>query len=151
MTRRFEGAITTPEDAPDSTRPPAVTRPPRPMSIEIAAAILMIGGALATIATVAAALGLDPAASDPGARPVVVLLVVLNVLTVIVGVLVRRGVAWIVCVNVVAIALFVELTAVPGGSATAALLAVLDAFVFVALVRNRPWFDWRPSAENPAR
>jgi hypothetical protein len=52
---------------------------------------------------------------------------------------------------VVAVALFVELTAVPGGSATAALLAVLDAFVFVALVRNRPWFVWRPSAENPAQ
>lgn len=151
MTRRFDGAITTPADAPDSTRLPATTRPPRPTSIEIAAAILIVGGFVATIATIAAALGLDPAASDPGARPVIVLLVALNVLTVIVGILVRQGVAWIACINVVAVLLFIELTAVPGGSATAALLAVLDGFVFVALVRNRAWFAWRPTAENPAR
>jgi hypothetical protein len=106
---------------------------------------------VAAVATLAAALGLDPAASEPGARPVIVLLVVLDVLTVIVGVLVRRGMAWIACINVVAVLLFVELTAVPGGSATAALLAVLDGFVFVALVRNRAWFDWRPPSESPAR
>jgi hypothetical protein len=151
MTRRFDGAITTPEELPDSTRPPLPDRPTRPVSLEIAAAILIVGGLVSTVATVAAAMGLDPAASDPGARPVIALLVVLNVLTVLVGFLVRRGAAWIVCVNVVAILLFVELTAVPGGSATAALLAVLDAFVFLALLRNRAWFDWRPSAEEPTR
>lgn len=151
MTRRFDGAITTPEDPPDSTRPPLPDRPARPVSLEVAAAILIVGGFMSTVATVAAAMGLDPAASDPGARPVIVLLVVLNVLTVAVGFLVRRGAAWIVCVNVVAILLFVELIAVPGGSATAALLAVLDAFVFVALLRNRAWFDWQPPVEEPTR
>jgi hypothetical protein len=151
MTRRFEGAITTSEDVPDSARLPAVTRPPRPMSIEISAAILIVGGFLATIATVAAALGLDPIAAEPGSRPVIILLVALNALTVFIGVLVRRGVAWILCINVVAVLLFVELTAVPGGRASAALLAVLDAFVFLALLRNRAWFDWRPPAAHTAR
>ena len=151
MTRRFDGAITTPEDAPDSSRVPTATRPPRPTSIEIASAILVVGGFLATVGTVAAALGLDPAAADAGARPVIALIVVLNALTVIVGVLVRRGAGWIVCVNVVAVLLFVEFTAVPGGNATALLLAVLDSFVFIALARNRAWFDWRPAAEAPVR
>ena len=150
MTRRFDGAITTPSDKPDSTRVPDATRPPRPLSIEISAAILIVGGMLATIGTLGVA-GADVSARGPGAGPVLALLLVLNVLTVGVGVLVRRGTAWILCINVVAIALFVELTAVPGGSAFAAGLAVLDAFVFVALLRNRAWFDWRPPAEDLAR
>jgi hypothetical protein len=71
------------------------------------------------------------------------------VLTIVIGLLVRRGQAWLLCINVVAVLLFVELTAIPGGSATAAVLAVLDAFVFVALSRNRDWFDWRPSKRDP--
>lgn len=151
MTRRFEGAITTPEDVPDSTRQPTPQRPPQPVSIEIAAAILVVGGFVAMVGTVGATLGLDPAASAPGARPVIALIVALNALTVIVGLLVRRGRAWIVCINVVALLAFIELTAVPSGSATAALLSLLDAFVFVALARNRAWFDWQPTAEAPAR
>ena len=75
----------------------------------------------------------------------------LDVLTVIVGLLVRRGQAWVVCINVVAVVLFVELMAIPAGSATAVLLAVLDGFVFVALARNRAWFGWQPPTEVPAR
>jgi len=151
MTRRFEGAITTPEDAPDSTRLPRATRPPRPMIIEIAAAILIVGGLVGTVGTLTAASGLGPAAAGEGARPVIVLLALLNVLTVIVGALVRRGMAWIFCINVVAVLLFIELTAVPGGNAIAMLLVVLDGFVFVALARHRAWFDWRPPLEVPVR
>ena len=150
MTRRFDGAITTPVDEADSARLPAATRPARPLSVEISAAVLIVGGVLATIGTLGAA-GAAVNTRSPGAGFVIVLLMVLNVLTVLVGVLVRRGRAWILCINVVAIALFVELTAVPGGSAFAAGLAVLDAFVFVALLRNRAWFNWRPPAENLAR
>ncbi|MDO8484177.1 MAG: hypothetical protein Q7S35_04460 [Candidatus Limnocylindrales bacterium] len=150
MTRRFDGAITTPEDAPDSTTLPAARRPPRPVGIESAAAILIAGGIVAIIGTIGA-MGLDPEAADPGARPVIALILALNVLTVIVGLLVRRGQAWIVCINVVAVLLFIELTAIPSGGATAALLAVLDGFVFVALARNRAWFDWRPSKGIQAR
>ena len=145
MTRRFEGAITTPEEVVDSTAVPAARRPSRPISIEIASAILVVGGLVAIVGTMAAVLGQDPAAADPGARPVIVLILGLNILTIVIGLLVRRGQAWLLCINVVAVLLFVELTAIPGGSATAAVLAVLDAFVFVALSRNRDWFDWRPS------
>lgn len=151
MTRRFDGAITTPEEAPDSTSQPVARRPPRPLSIEIAAAILIVGGFVAIVGTLGASLGLDPAAADPGARPIVAVILALNVLTVIVGLLVRRGQAWIVCINVVAVQLFIELTAVPGGSAIATLLAVLDGFVFVALAGNRAWFEWQPPKEIPAR
>ena len=149
MTRRFDGAITTPEEVVDSTAVPAARRPSRPISIEIASAILVVGGLVAIVGTVAAMLGLDPAAADPGARPVIYLILALNALTIVIGLLVRRGRAWLLCINVVAVLLFVELTAIPGGSATAAVLAVLDAFVFVALSRNRDWFDWRPATRDP--
>ena len=57
MTRRFDGAITTPADEPDSTRSPAPMRPPRPLSIEISSAILIVGGAFATVSTLLAAHG----------------------------------------------------------------------------------------------
>jgi uncharacterized ion transporter superfamily protein YfcC len=151
MTRRFEGAITTPEETLDSTSLPPAERPARPISIEIGAAILVVGGFVAVIGTIGAALGGDPAAADPAARPVIALILALNVLTMIVGLLVRRGQAWVACINVVAVVLFLELTAVPAGNATAAVLALLDGFVFVALVRNRDWFDWRPPTAPGAR
>ncbi len=152
MSRRFEGAITTPDDGPrDSARPPGAARPRRPLSIEISAAILIVGGLSTIVATVADFLSGDPAANDPGARPVVTLILGLNVLTLIVGLFVRWGQAWLVCINVVAIVLFLELTAIPSGSAIVMLLAILDGFVFVALARNRAWFDWQPPEEHPSR
>ena len=120
------------------------------MSIELSSAILIVGGAFAAISTLAAA-SADPGMLTAGAAPVVGLLIVLNVLTVIVGLLVRRGTAWILCTNVAAVVLFVELTGVPSGGAFAAGLAALDAFVFISLMRNRPWFDWRPPSEGPRR
>ena len=150
MTRRFDGAITVPEEATDSNVVPVAQRPPRPVSIEIASAILVVGGLVAIVGTVAAVLGLDPAAADPGAQPVIALILALNVLTIVIGLLVRAGLAWLLCINVVAVLLFVELTAVPSGSTTAAVLAILDAFVFVALSRNRGWFDWHPPVRDPA-
>lgn len=121
------------------------------MSIEIAAAILIVGGLTGIIGTLTSAFGGDPAAADPSARPVIMLLVALNLLTVIVGFLVRRGMAWIACINAVAVLLFIEFTAVPGGSATAVLLVVLDAFVFITVTMHRAWFEWRPLAEDPVR
>ena len=150
MTRHFDGAITTPGEPADSSKVPVAARPRRPVSIEIASAILVVGGFVAIVGTVAAMLGLDPAAADPGARPVIYLILALNALTIVIGLLVRRGRAWLLCINVVAVLLFVELTAIPGGSATAAVLALLDSFVFIALSRNRDWFDWRPPERDPA-
>lgn len=152
MSRRFEGAITTPEEAtPDSLRPPSPRRPPRPLSIEIAAAVLIVGGFSAMVGNVTQLISADSSASDPGARPVVVLILGLNALTLAVGALVRRGQTWLLCINVVAVLLFIELTAIPSGSSIAALQAVLDGFVFVALARNRAWFEWEPPEEAAAR
>lgn len=142
MSERFAGAITTPAEPTNVDEPPA-ERPPRPLSLEVSVAILVVGGLTSAIGLAATALTAGGPVADPAARPIVALILALDVLTVVVGVLVHRGRAWILCVNVVAIVLFIELTAIPTGSAVALLLSVLDVFVFVSLMRNRAWFDWR--------
>lgn len=129
---RFEGAVTTPDvggEIPDQSIVPAPTRPARPILVELAAAILIVGGLTSLIGSLAA----------PGI--VALLLVTLNVVMVVLGVLIRRGRAWLIAVNVVAVALFLELTALP--SAFAIVFSLLDAVVLVALLRHRAWFDWR--------
>lgn len=135
---RFEGAVTTPEaggEIDDQSIVPAPTRPDRPVLVELSAAILIVGGLTSLIGSLAA----------PGI--VAILLVGLNVAMVILGVLIRRGRAWLIAVNVVAVALFLELTALP--SAFAIVFALLDAIVLIALLRHRAWFDWRPD-DSPA-
>lgn len=129
---RFEGAVTTPDaggEIDDQSIVPAPTRPDRPILVEIAAAILIVGGLTSLVGSLAA----------PGI--LAILLVALNVAMVVLGVLIRRGQAWLIAVNVVAVALFLELTALP--SAFAIIFSLLDAIVVVALIRHRAWFDWR--------
>ncbi len=60
-------------------------------------------------------------------------------LTLIVGLLVRAGRAWLLDVNVVAVILFLEVTALP--SPVAIVFALLDAIVLFALIRHRSWFE----------
>ena len=133
--RRFEGAITTPADAgevSDQSIPPPPERPPRPILVEVAAALLIVGGATSLLSAVSA----------PGL--IGLLLVALNVLMIVVGVLVRGGRGWVLALNVVALALFIELTALPSGFAI--LFATMDAIVLFALIRHREWFFWQPEA-----
>jgi hypothetical protein len=143
-TRRFEGAITEPPDEPtDSTVAPTPVRPRRPILIEIAAAIMIIGGVTALLGVVSGTLTRGP---DPdAATPIIALIVALDVLTIVVGITIRTGRAWILALNVVAIEIFLYLTALP--SAMAVLYTVLDAIVLFALIRHKWWFDWRPPEE----
>lgn len=131
--RRFDGAITTPADTgvvTDATVMPPPERPPRPILVEIAAAILVVGGLTSLIGALAA----------PGL--VGVLFTALNVAMIVLGLLIRHGRAWVVAINVVAVALFLELTALP---ATFAIVSIaMDAVVLIALFRHRTWFQWEP-------
>jgi hypothetical protein len=70
------------------------------------------------------------------------LIMALNSLMIAVGLLIRRARAWIVALNVSAIALFIELTLIP--DAFAVLFASMDAIVLFALLRHRAWFQWTP-------
>jgi hypothetical protein len=147
MSQRFEGAITTPADEPrDSSVLPPPERPPRPILVEVAAAILIVGGAAGALAAI---LSVASGVKAPvGAEPIVLIQYALIVLTVVVGLLVRNGRAWLLCVNVAAVLLFLDLTAVPSGNGFAILFSILDAIVFVALIRHRAWFGWRPPATD---
>jgi len=130
--RRFEGAVTTPADGgelPDRSIPPPPQRPARPILVELAASILIVGGLTSLIGSLAA----------PGLLGLA--FVALNVVMIVLGVLIRRARAWVVALNVVVVALFLEVTALP--SAFAIVFIVLDAIVLAALIRHRAWFDWR--------
>ena len=61
---------------------------------------------------------------------------------IVTGILMRRGRAWPLALNVAAIALFLEITLLP--SAFAVLFAAMDAIVLFTLLRYRAWFQWTP-------
>jgi hypothetical protein len=137
--RRFEGAITTPDPgiAPrDATIEPLPVRPRRPVLLEFAAACLVVGGLTGMLGVLATP---DPA----GYFALDLLFIGLNVLTVVVGLLVRAGRAWVLAINVVAVVLFLEITGLPSG--VAIVFATLDTIVLFALIRHRRWFDATPS------
>ena len=99
-----------------------------------------------SVASVLSDLGYQMSGGDTG--PIGMLAMVLNLATIVVGLLIRSGRAWILAINVVAIALFLELTALP--TTFAIIFSTLDAIVLFALFRHRPWFDWDPEAEAAA-
>jgi hypothetical protein len=135
--RRFEGAVTTPADSGvvvDASIVPAPERPPRPVLVEVAAALLIVGGLTSLLGALAA----------PGLAGI--LFTALNAVMIVLGLLIRRGRAWIVAVNVVAVALFLELTALPSGFAIVSI--VMDTIVLIALFRHRAWFFWTPPEDD---
>jgi uncharacterized membrane protein len=123
---------------PDAEEPAVELPPaPRPAPIELAAAILIVGGVLGVVGAVAAAPGLPP-----GTEAVLALTVVLDIGSVVIGLLIRMARAWVVAVNYVAVLGFLDLMAA-GGSGLALILGVADVFVVVLLFVHKPWFDAR--------
>jgi hypothetical protein len=110
-------------------------RPDRPPAIELAAAILIVGGVLGMVGTAGAVPGL-PA----GTELLVVITAALNLGSIIIGVLVRFGRAWLLAVNYVAVLGFLDLVA-GAGSGLALLLGIADVVVVAILFLNKPWFD----------
>lgn len=110
-------------------------RPARPGVIELAGAILIVSGVLGLVGTVGAASDL-PA----GTGLIVVLTAALNLGSIVVGVLVRFGRAWLLDVNYVAVLGFLDLVA-GAGSGLALLLGIADVVVVVILLLNKPWFE----------
>jgi len=146
MNRRFDGAITTADEPRDSSAPPPPDRPRRPILLEIASAILIVGGMTSLVGSCSAVI--YPEVEAPPTSPLLAVFLSVNLMTIIVGLLVRAGRAWILCINVVAIALFLELTALTTGSAVALLFVVLEVVVLFALFRHRWWFEWQPPQEE---
>lgn len=147
MSQRFEGALTSAEDEiPDSSILPTPDRPPRPILVELAGAILIVGGLTGLVGWVGSQVALPDAPSDAGVLPTII--VGLNVMTIVTGIFVRSGRYWRFCINIVAIAIFLYLTAFP--NAIAVMFLFLDVIVFVALMRHRAWFEWKPPTDPVA-
>ena len=107
--------------------------------MEIAAAILI----MVASTDVVLSFGSLGASSSPDARLVAALSVGVGAGLVLVGLLLRSGRAWLVALNVVAVAAFLELRSL---TLAGLFLAVLDMVVVGILLRERWWFRWRPTA-----
>jgi hypothetical protein len=114
-----------------------VERPRRPVLVEVAAAILIVGSATDVI------ISFETMASAPTslARALAATSVSLGVLLVILGFMLRAGRAWLVALNVVAVSAFLGLQTL---SFVGLLGAVFDMLVVGILLRERWWFQWRP-------
>jgi hypothetical protein len=116
-------------------------RPTRPASVELAAAILVVGGAIQLLLGITTLAGVPP-----GAEGFVAIALALNVATIATGVLIRSGRAWLVGVNVAAILGFLDLLGA-GGSPLQLMLGAAEVVVVAILFARKPWFDamasWR--------
>ena len=165
MSQRFEGATTTPDDeipdpsvvqeperrggagapAADSGVVQEPERPPRPILVELGSAILIVGGITALVGWVGTKIAGTSIAGDAGLPTAV--FIGLNVVLIAIGVLIRDGRHWRLCINIVAVAIFLYLTAFP--NPIAVFFGVLDTIVFFGLIRHRAWFEWKPAEATP--
>ena len=136
MTRPRDAFSTEPGED-ESPRP----MPARPPAVELAGAILIVGGVVGLFGLVTGAPGL-PAFT----LGLLMLTLALNVAPIAVGVLVRTGRAWIVDVNYVAVIAFLDLLSI-GSSPLGLIFGVANVLVVIILIRHKPWFDamsrWR--------
>jgi hypothetical protein len=133
VTRHSLGDAVEPADAPEDDAD--LPWPSRPGAIELAAALLIVGGVIGLFGALSAASSI-PA----GVEPFLVLTVALDIGSVIVGLLVRLGRSWILAVNYVAVLGFLDLLGA-GASPLQLTLGLADILVVVILFVHKPWFD----------
>jgi hypothetical protein len=129
-----DGGVTAADDV-------ATIRPARPGLVELAAAILIVGGAMQLIVTIATLSGVPP-----GAGPFLAIALTLNLASIVLGALVRLGRAWLVAINFSAVVAFLDLLG-SGGSPLSLTLGAGEVLVVAILLARKPWFDamraWR--------
>ena len=121
-----------PEPAEDEAEAP---RPARPAAVELAAALLIVGGVINVLSAAS-----NISSIPPGTEPFFALTVALAIGSIVVGLLVRLGRSWLVAVNYAAVLGFLDLLGA-GASPLALMLGVADIIVVVILFRHKPWFD----------
>lgn len=120
-----------------STERPTIQHPRRPVLVEVAAAILIVG----SVTDVLISFESVATAPTPLARFLAAASVSLGLLLAILGYLLRSGRAWLVTINVVAVAAFLELQSL---TFVGILSAIFDMVVVGILLREHAWFQWRP-------
>lgn len=124
-----------PEGSDRSQDEPEAPRPPRPAAVELAAALLIVGGAINVVAALSSVASLPP-----GTGSILALTMALAIGSIVVGVLVRLGRLWLVAVNYAAVLGFLDLLGA-GASPLALMLGLADIVVVLLLFRHKPWFD----------
>ena len=124
-----------PDQAEATGEEPDRPWPSRPAPVELAAALLIVGGTIGLIGLLGSA-----SSRPPGTEPFVALTLILDVGAVVLGLLIRLGRFWILAVNFAAVVGFIDLLGA-GGSPLALMLGVADIAVVVILFVYRPWFD----------
>jgi hypothetical protein len=162
MTQPDDGAITTPDDEilddeiPDQTDPPEPeperpnqpARPDRPVLVELAAAILIVGGITAlvglplTVVLVGLATG---ERMELFSSLATIVFLVMNAVAIPIGVLIRRGRRWRLCTNVVAISILLYLTEI--SRPIAVFYFAMAVIVLYALIHHRAWFDRKATTD----
>ena len=124
-------------------------RPARPASVELAAAILIVGGAIQLLLGLTTLPGLPP-----GGEGFAALALVVNIATMATGILIRAGMWWLVAVNFAAVAGYLDLLGA-GGSPLQLTLGAAEVLVVAILLARKPWFDamsrWRLEEAARAR
>jgi hypothetical protein len=118
--------------------PAEALRPARPPLVELAAAILLVGGAMDIVM---ALLALGQTVPTPQARTAATIAIAIGLVLVALGALIRRGQAWLLAINVVAVLAFLE---VASATPTGLVFAALDVIFVALLLRARWWFQWTP-------
>ena len=121
----------------------------RPVLVELASAVLIVSGAMNLLISIQVLATLGQGGAEIG--PLTIITIVLAAVTLLLGILVRYGHAWLVAVNVVAVVAFLELTS---GSPVGLLFGAVDTFFVFALLRERPWFaeaSRQPEPESDLR
>jgi len=114
----------------------AIDRSRRPPLVEMAAALLIVAGAVQLVSAIGAvATGNLP----PGAEGLLALTIAIDLATIIAGALTRAGRLWLLVVNYVAVIGFLDLLR-STTSIVALVLAVVDLVVLYVLFTNRDWF-----------
>lgn len=120
---------------------PEVERPRRPVLVDVAAAILIVGSVTDAIISFEGM----ATASTTLARVLAATSVSLGLLLLILGFRIRSGRSWLVTLNVVAVAAFLELQTL---SFVGLLAGIFDMIVVGILLRERAWFHWVAPAEG---
>ena len=125
-------------------------RPDRPASVELAAALLIVGGVFAIAEALLSGPVVGGSSQGPGIEAY--LSVALDLLSVALGISIRRGRGWVATLNVATIYAFLYLTALP--NPIALLFGLANLLVVGVLISRRPWFDamraWRMRDEAAA-
>jgi hypothetical protein len=124
---------------------PGMRRPPRPTAVELATAIVIVSGALSVLTSIDAYARMTELGSE--GTGLTIPSIALGLAMVALGILLRYGRAWLVGVNVLAIAGFLELIS---GTPIGIVFGGLDALVVIVLLVHRPWFVWRPGSVSGA-